>query len=542
MPHSTAAMPSLGFQALILCGPGASLSTFTSNPDEFPKAILPIANRPMIWYPLDWCYRTGITDITLITPPTSAKAIEAALSQNPHLTSLPSPKPDLLAPEGLDQTSGTAEILRLPQVQSAITGDFIVLPCDLVCELAGESLVEAWMIKQAGLAGASGSTPTSRSRNIKFDAESHGRRGGMGVYFETKGEGTTKREETDFLITAPLGGNNRISSQGSLLLDLQLLVYSTTKDSLEDIKEENKFFPLRHSLAEQHPRTKILTTYRDAHIYVFPYWVLEMIKKTPEMESISEDVVGWWVKAGWQKGFAAKLGLNEVLRPRRTSTSEDNIPTLESELDLANLTSTWIAGKATKATTNSVQQTSVPPFLAYIQPRHPEAPLIRRVDTAQLLLYVSLKLAKLNSITDIGKQQASPLAHTRKIAYPAGVAPRTTINQADCLLADNITVETKSIIKESVIGANCHIKSGAKLTRCLLMDGAVVGERCELTGCVIGRRAQIGPSSILIDCQVQEGNVIPEETDAKGQNFMVFEGLDVSDDGGDEAGFDMEDI
>lgn len=54
-------MPSPGFQAVILCGPGVSLTTFTANPEEFPKALVPIANRPMIWYPLDWCYRMGIT-------------------------------------------------------------------------------------------------------------------------------------------------------------------------------------------------------------------------------------------------------------------------------------------------------------------------------------------------------------------------------------------------------------------------------------------------------------------------------------------------
>ena len=54
-------MPSPGFQALILCGPGVSLNTFTSLPEQFPKALVSIANRAMIWYPLEWCYRMGIT-------------------------------------------------------------------------------------------------------------------------------------------------------------------------------------------------------------------------------------------------------------------------------------------------------------------------------------------------------------------------------------------------------------------------------------------------------------------------------------------------
>ena len=60
MPHALS-MPASGFQAVILCGPGVSLTTFTANPEEFPKALVPIANRPMVWYPLDWCYRMGIT-------------------------------------------------------------------------------------------------------------------------------------------------------------------------------------------------------------------------------------------------------------------------------------------------------------------------------------------------------------------------------------------------------------------------------------------------------------------------------------------------
>ena len=60
MPH-TLSVPYPGFQAVILCGPGVSLTTFTANPEDFPKALVPIANRPMVWYPLDWCYRMGIT-------------------------------------------------------------------------------------------------------------------------------------------------------------------------------------------------------------------------------------------------------------------------------------------------------------------------------------------------------------------------------------------------------------------------------------------------------------------------------------------------
>ncbi|KAI9878646.1 MAG: hypothetical protein M1830_000317 [Pleopsidium flavum] len=555
MPHAQPA-PSPGFQALILCGPGVSLNTFTSSPEEFPKALVPIANRPMLWYPLDWCYRMGVTNIQLITAQPSATAIEAALSQNPHLTSLPAPRADILAPDGLSQNTGTAEILRLPEVQAAITGDFIILPCDLICEIAGDPLLEAWMIQEGGLGGATGGTAEYQGPKMGLGGERGGRRGGLGVWYQTKGEGSVKGEETDFVATTPIEPPIVPPPGASLRANISNLVYSIPTDTLNDITEAKKSFPIRHSLIRKHGRIRMLTTYRDAHVYFFPFWVLEMIKRNEKMDSISEDVVGWWAKAGWQDGLGEKLGLREVFEAPEDKDGESgshHSGLLEEEIDLRSMSTTWtsdlrnetkpqksasLASRVQGAKMRDLQapptrrKLNVPPMLAYIHPTDPTAPLIRRVDTAALLLSVSLRLAKLESIEEVGRPASSPFAHAHKIAFPGGVAQRCTVTKADCLLAENVTVEEKSVIKESVIGVNCHIKSGARLTRCVLMDGAIVGEGCQLTGCILGRRSQIGGKSTLKDCEVQEGNMVPEETEAKNEKFMVFEGLDDDGDGG----------
>ena len=55
------AHPSIGFQAVILCGPGTGLYPFT---EDLPKALLPIANKPMLHYPLEWAEKAGF-DCTL---------------------------------------------------------------------------------------------------------------------------------------------------------------------------------------------------------------------------------------------------------------------------------------------------------------------------------------------------------------------------------------------------------------------------------------------------------------------------------------------
>jgi translation initiation factor eIF-2B subunit gamma len=445
----------------------------------------------------------------------------------------------------LTQTSGTAEILRLPEVENVITGDFMVLPCDLICEVGGESLLEAWMVEHAGLGGVAAGRLDYSGPCMARGGEKGGRRGGLGVWFQTKGEGSVKGEETDFVITAQLEPPVVPPPGGSLRPHISKLVYSTTTDTLKDIVHERKNFPIRHGLIRNNGRVRILTTYRDAHVYLFPYWVLEYVKKNESMDSISEDLVGWWAKAGWQDGLGEKMGLREVfdgIDDKGGDHGSHHSGLLEDEMDIESMSTTRLnTAKRILSTVESRSRLNaklvekpnlvVPPILAYIHPSEADTPFIRRVDTAALLLSVSLRLAKLESIDEVGRSAASPFSHAFKIAHQSGIAQRCTVTKSDCLLAENVKVEEKSVIKETVIGANCQIKSGARLTRCVLMDGVIVGERCQLTGCILGRRCQIGKESILKECEVQQGNAVPEETDAKGEKFMVFEGLDGEDDG-----------
>jgi translation initiation factor eIF-2B subunit gamma len=126
------------------------------------------------------------------------------------------------------------------------------------------------------------------------------------------------------------------------------------------------------------------------------------------------------------------------------------------------------------------------------------------VDTAPLLLMISLQLAKLDAIDQVGRQEASPFAHASKVAYPGGIAGRCTVTRQDCLIADNVTVEERSAVKECVIGANCQVGEGAKLFRCVLMEGVVVGKGCKISGSILGRRSVVGNDSVLQDCEVED--------------------------------------
>lgn len=46
-------------QAIILCGSGHRLNPLVDE-EKLPKCMLPIANRPMLYYPLTWLLQAGI--------------------------------------------------------------------------------------------------------------------------------------------------------------------------------------------------------------------------------------------------------------------------------------------------------------------------------------------------------------------------------------------------------------------------------------------------------------------------------------------------
>jgi translation initiation factor eIF-2B subunit gamma len=389
----------------------------------------------------------------------------------------------------------TADLLRLPEVQARIKNNFILLPCDLVCEL-GESLLEYWVLAENQGPG---------------DCQ-----GGLCLYYQA--ETGIKDEVLDLIAVTPLERTDMPTTSKYQLSKLMMSMgMNTVQRNME--KERKRTFPLRRSFTEKHEKVKILTGYRDAHLYFFPHWVKELVRRQGRIESVGEDLIGSWAKSQWQQGLGEKLGINACLSQQNTSQGivcQDMSTTVHG-----------ISQNDAQDPGPVEQPVETPPLLAYLQPD--SAPLVRRVDSPALLLSTSLCLAKIESIQGvISKATPSHFAHSQKIAYPQGISKGCYISTADCLLDSKVIVETGCVIKETCIGPNSKICNGARLTRCVVLDNVLIGECCVLTGCVIGSRSSIGSGSVLEDCVVHEGYSVPEQTEANKEMIMpLFKDISV---------------
>ena len=462
-------------------------------------------------------------------------------------------------------------------MQKAITGDFVILPCDLISEVEGSKIVQQWLTLNP----------------LSVSAKTGQHKSGMGVFYPTQGlEGIShKKDETDFIATVALPQPPVPAPSGSLRPDVEELVTSMPTDTLRDLIEEDssKSLKIRQSLVAKHGRVKMKTKHRDAHVYIFPQWVKELAAKNEKFDSISEDVLGWWAKATWQDGLGSKLGLDEILGDKGAESSNEDDLAAGEEIDISNMSSTKSSKQAVSLNDNatafasrvnstlsppSSQHTNPPPFLAYVQPSLPSTvtapnathPLIRRIDTSAALLNASLYLAKQS-------QPSHPLAHEHKIHPTANVGMQARISTEDSLVAENVKIGMRCNVKESIIGPNCEIGANARLTRCLLMDGCTVGEGVQLTGCIVGRRARIeGMKPVeqpaenlfaegekgekekaakpkkkkggdadgeddrtkLTECEVAPGFVVEAGTVSKGEKLMAFDTEGDFDDDDDE--------
>ncbi|CAH2350365.1 translation initiation factor eIF-2B subunit gamma [[Candida] railenensis] len=70
------------FHAFILCGSGKGLSPFSqSRTTGVSKALLPIANKPMVEYVLEWCDRAFFPQVTVVCDEASKEGLQAAVEQ-----------------------------------------------------------------------------------------------------------------------------------------------------------------------------------------------------------------------------------------------------------------------------------------------------------------------------------------------------------------------------------------------------------------------------------------------------------------------------
>lgn len=216
------------FQAIVLAGgKGSRMTELTANK---PKCLLPIANVPMIWYPLQVLERVGFKEAIVVVTEATKSDISASLDKLGLKIKI-----ELVGIPGADDL-GTADSIRL--IHEKIYTDILVISCDLITNVDISEILNLYRRHNASVTALLLPVP-----KISDD-------------FVTPGLRNKQKPETDLI-----GIDN---NTGRL----------TFLASASDFEETINF---SQRLLKKHPSFTIYSKLMDAHLYIINKWVVDFL-------------------------------------------------------------------------------------------------------------------------------------------------------------------------------------------------------------------------------------------------------------------------
>ncbi|PWN24019.1 hypothetical protein BCV69DRAFT_279924 [Microstroma glucosiphilum] len=362
---------------IIFCGPGSNLyplcdpssSSSSSTTESLPKAILPVANRPLIAYPLQHLASAGFKRVLVVAPSTQHRAIEVALKglrlQVPHVSEGKATGGAKDNSKGGANMTDETNIAVVDGLSAAVTSKAAAAPSGPSAAMRVELIpLGPYDVKGAGEikgdAGQDGSDQLEFRRvarpgtaellrwlahigklesdplvlPVDFIAPSLPISSFLLSYYSASnpapptvisllyergaGESVGREREKEapprtlaaYSHASPATSSCSSSSSSSLSDGLSthslLLLSELPSGSTLDV---------RLSLLKAHPRTRFSTNLLDSHIYILRRdQIVPLLNARKDFTSLREHVVPFVAKAGWQTGLIDKVGWGQLMR------------------------------------------------------------------------------------------------------------------------------------------------------------------------------------------------------------------------------------
>ncbi|KAI8873306.1 hypothetical protein GQ42DRAFT_176544 [Ramicandelaber brevisporus] len=528
------------FQAVLLCGMGRTLFPLAEDP-SMPKALLPIAGKPMIRHALDSLELAGITDVIILTNKDDETAIQKYLdemyseasrfeegsgtasatsaatstdsaadggsatgaagtvsagavglsvsSSNVGAVSASNPSGLSTSVRAVDnhQRQGTADALR--EIASEIKRDFIVVSCDFISDFP--------LLRILDEQRAHNPTITALFARAMRSEPAPSAGGGGG------GGGSSASAAAQAAASA---GSVGVGIDGGAYIALDSADSSrlvALKQS-EDIKADGNGFKLSMNLLHKFPRLTMRRDTSDVHVYACKRWIINLIMKNSTLHSIKDDVIPLLVKMQSSSKLRAKYGVEDGSLSGPSSNAEE-------------LTSNNGFGGLMEKMVNPMDYSSSASHSTYAYASAipgSSAPEREPVWCRAIVIDQSTTTGTLRANTVAAYREANQVA-TRwlpadvRVAPSAEVSQRTTIGQ-DSMVGRATKISERCSIKKSIVGPHCVLGKGVKISNSVIMNHVTIEDGVVLNNCVVCANAKIMTKSTLTDCDVATGTVVAQ--------------------------------
>ncbi|KAM9326145.1 translation initiation factor eIF2B subunit gamma [Gastrophryne carolinensis] len=422
----------LELQAVVMAvGGGSRMNDLTSS---IPKPLLPVANKPLLWYPLNMLERAGFEEVIVVTTRDVQKFV-------PDMKM----KVDVVClPEEKALEMGTADSLR--HIYSKIKTDVLIVSCDLISEVALHEVVDLFRAHNATLS-------MLMQKASESSEQIPGQKGKQKVV-----------EEQDFV---------GVDDSGSRLLLL------ANEEDLDDGLD------LKKCIFQRYPRIRIKMGMVDAHLYCLRKYIVDFLMANESFSSIRRELVPYLVS----KQFSSSQKKAEQDGNKETLAKDiySFIPK-DDHLDMAMSKSIWNDHKGEMREPYHGSR-----LRCYVHVAQNE--LCCRVNS--LAMYIEAnRQVPLSSISEDPRVHPSAVIADKLMVGPDSmigaqtqVGEKTSIKRS--LLGSNCTIKDRVKISNCIIMNGVTVHDGCTLQGSVICNSAVLESNADIKDCLLGSGLRI---------------------------------------------------
>lgn len=459
----------MDFQVVVLAG-GFSKSLVPLVSKDVPKALLPVANRPVLSYVLEHFEENNLKDFIVVVEGESAALLVGGWISNAYVDRLH------VEVAAVPEDVGTAGALRA--IDHHLTAkDILVVSGDLISDIPPGAVAAAHRRHDAAVTAMLCSTPIS----------------GPSESGSSGGKDKAKKPARHNII--------------GLDPTKQFLLHVAAGAEVE------KDIRVQKSILRAVGQMEIRADLMDAHMYAFKRTVLqEVLNKKETFLSLRRDVLPYLVRSQ----LRSELSQNgAVAEENRNSKGVSDSTIMLSQL-------------LTNASTQSFHELyALGPDGSALSPRKTHKCCVHIASKSNYCV----RLNSIQAFSDINRDVIGDASHLsgysfspqNNIIHPtAELGSKTTVGP-HCMLGEGSQMGDKCSVKKSVIGRHCRIGSNVKVVNSVIMDHVTIGDGCSIQGSVVCSNVQLQERVVLRDCQVGAGYVVSSGSEHKGESLAKKE-------------------
>lgn len=405
------------FQAVILAGgQGKKLAPLTDGAN---KATLPVANKPLISYQLDYLEAAGITEVIIVVNQAAAAAPMRMVAD--ARTTM---RVSVEVTE--DGVMGTADALR--QIRAKLRTDFCVMPCDLQTNAQLGAVLDAHRVHQGAVTALVVQQEKDEKKKVKTE---------------------------DFIIVDEM--------TDALLM---IAEKSQLKEALE----------IRRTLFDKYPRVAVRSDLADPHFYVFAHWVLDVLEKKSDFVSIKRDLLPFLLR----KQYSMTTADIDSFPPEASEEANPRIQHLA--LGMSSSERSWVPGPdgagllhchafVVDAAKPTERCQRVNTLGAYADVNRMLAKAYRPDSAAQAALEsLPARLIGSECVVGPGLTATGEGSSVKRSVVGANCTIGAGVKIVDCVLMDNVTIEDGCSLNGVTVCSGAHVEQA-----CELRQGSCVG-------------------------------------------------------------------